>query len=122
MTFDGPATHFTMANILGADLSSKTLKTHFPHSSDSSKVVHCLLDPCLSLKLVRNLWSSMKVIYNCKNEKINWSYIEKLVMLQESEELHAGNKLKKKHLEWKQSPMKVNIAAQTSRVPMWQML
>jgi len=55
----------------------------------------------------------MRVIYNCKNEKIDWTYIERLVMLQESEGLHAGNKLRKKHLEWKQSPMKVNIAAQT---------
>jgi len=102
-----------MANILGADLSSKTLKTNFSHPSDSSKVIHCLIDPCHALKLVRNSWSSMKVIYNCNNEKIDWAYIEKLVMLQESEGLHAGNKLKKKHLEWKQCPMKVNIAAQT---------
>lgn len=87
-----------MANILGADLTSKQLKTNFPHPSDSSKVINCLLDPCHALKLVRNLWSSMRVIYNSKNEKIDWAYIEKLVMLQESEGLHAGNKLKKKHL------------------------
>ncbi|KAL5237597.1 hypothetical protein ACI65C_005007 [Semiaphis heraclei] len=37
MTFDGPATNFTMANTLGADLTSKQLKTNFPHPSDSSK-------------------------------------------------------------------------------------
>jgi len=70
-----------MAYILGADLTSKQLKTNFPHPSDSSKVIHCLLDHCHALKLVRNSWSSMRVIYNCKNEKIDWAYIEKLVML-----------------------------------------
>lgn len=33
--------------------------------------------------------------------------------LQENEGIHYGNNLKRRHLEWKQSPMKVNIAAQT---------
>jgi len=50
---------------------------------------------------VRNSWSSIRVIYNCKSEIIDWVYIEKLVILQESEGLHAGNKLKIRHLEWK---------------------
>lgn len=55
----------------------------------------------------------MKVLYNGQNKKIDWAYIEKLVNLQEIEGLHAGNKFKKAHLNWRDRPMKGNIAAQT---------
>lgn len=102
-----------MAHTLGANLSITNMKTFFPHPCDPTKFVNCIIDPCHALKLVRNAWSSMRVIYDVDNNKIDWGYIEKLVTLQENEGFHAGNKLKRRHLEWKQSPMKVNIAAQT---------
>jgi len=102
-----------MASILGAKLSYKDLKIDFPHPSDDTKSIKCILDPCHALKLKRNTWSSMRVMYNPDGKKIDWSFIERLVNLQEAEGLHAGNKLKKSHLEWRERPMKVNIAAQT---------
>lgn len=102
-----------MASILGAKLSAKDMKIDFPHPSDVTKTIKCILDPCHALKLIRNTWSSMRVIYNPDGKKIDWSFIEKLVTLQETEGLHAGNKLRKSHLEWRERPMKVNIAAQT---------
>lgn len=99
LTFDGPASHFSMAHSLGANLSITNTKTFFPHPCDPTKFVNCIIDPCHALKLVRNAWSSMRVIYDADNNKIDWVYIEKLVTLQENEGLHAGNKLKRRHLE-----------------------
>jgi len=102
-----------LAYTLGANLSITYTKTFFPHPCDPTKFVNCIIDPCHALKLVINAWSSMRVIYDGDNNKIDWGYIEKLVTLQGNEGLHAGNKLKRRHLEWKKSLMKVNIAAQT---------
>lgn len=78
-----------MASILGAKLSYKDLKIDFPHPSDDTKSIKCILDPCHALKLIRNTWSSMRVMYNPDGKKIDWSFIERLVNLQKAEGLHA---------------------------------
>lgn len=102
-----------MAKTIGANLSLEGMKTSFPHPADSTKEVNCILDPCHVLKLIRNSWSSIRIIHNSKGNKIEWKYIERLVDLQEAQGLHAGNKLRRGHINWREKPMKVNIAAQT---------
>jgi hypothetical protein len=42
-----------------------------------------------------------------------WDFIEKLHSLQTSEGLHAANKIRNSHIEWKKQKMKVALAAQT---------
>lgn len=102
-----------MAKTIGAHLSLEGMKTSFPHPADSTKEVNCILDPCHVLKLIRNSWSSIRIMHNSKGNKIDWIYIERLVNLQKAEGLHAGNKLRRVHINWRERPMKVNIAAQT---------
>ena len=41
-----------------------------------------------------------------------WIYIKHLHRLQQSEGLHAGNRLSKDHVQWKKQPMKVKLAVQ----------
>ena len=74
-----------MAYTLEANLSTTNPTTFFSYPSDSTKFVHCILDPCHSLKFTRNAWCSMHVIYDDgdKNKKY-WGCIEKLVTLQEN--------------------------------------
>jgi hypothetical protein len=43
-----------MASILGAKLSAKDMKIDFPHPSDVTKTIKCILDPCHALKLTGN--------------------------------------------------------------------
>ncbi|KAL4091561.1 hypothetical protein QTP88_026228 [Uroleucon formosanum] len=64
LTFDGPASYFSMAHSLGANLSITNTTTFFPHPCDPTKFVNCIIDPCHALKLVRNAWFSMRVIYD----------------------------------------------------------
>jgi hypothetical protein len=44
---------------------------------------------------------------------VQWDFIVKLFELQEKEGLRAGNKLKKRHIEWERHKMNVSVAAQT---------
>lgn len=61
-----------MAHTLGANLSTTNMITYFPLPNDPIKFVHCIIDPCHALKLVRNAWSFMRVIYYGGNNKIDW--------------------------------------------------
>lgn len=54
-----------------------------------------------------------KNIENCYGKQINWDFIKNLQEFQENEELHAGNKLRKRHILWTKEKMKVSLAVQT---------
>ena len=56
-TCDGPASHFAMLRILGANLDVGSLDPSFQHPCDHSAKVHVFLDVCHMLKLVRNTFA-----------------------------------------------------------------
>lgn len=62
-----------MAHSLGANLSITNTTTFFPHPCDPTKFVNCIIDPCHALKLVRNAWFSMRVIYDGDKNKIDYT-------------------------------------------------
>ncbi|KAF4527952.1 hypothetical protein B566_EDAN014125 [Ephemera danica] len=112
LTCDGPTVNFSMCEKLGANLDLDKLQCHFLHPSSGHKI-QIMLDPCHMIKLIRNTLEAKKILYNSKNEKIEWKYIALLHELQEKEKLRAGNKLRKKHLQFRRQIMKVNLAVQT---------
>ena len=65
------------------------------------------------LKLARNSLGVLQVFYTDTGAKICWNYIIELYNVQNSDVLHLGNKLKRKHIKWHNQKMKVAIAAQT---------
>ena len=103
-----------MLKELGANLSLEQLIPYFQHPSDPSKCIYVFLDVCHMLKLVRNNWANLGVIYNGNGEEIKWEYLVKLHGLQESEGVHMANKLRSAHFNWHQQKMKVNLATQSS--------
>ena len=113
LTFDGTAANLSMMKILGADFSDvRNLKPYFQHPI-SAKPVFLILDACHMLKLVRNYFGEKKLLKDSNNGIINYAFIERLYKLQSNEGIHAANKLKRHHIEWKQQKMKVKLAAQT---------
>ena len=116
LTCDGPSCHFSMVKALGASMDPETLRPNFDHPSVSGKRVHVLLDVCHMLKLVRNTLGSCGIVKDGAGEKAEWSFIQELCQLQESEGFHLGNKLRPAHVAWKSQKMKVNLAAQTFSV------
>ena len=102
-----------MLKELGANLSLQQLIPYFRHPSDPSKYIYVFLDVCHMLKLVRNNWAILGVIYDGDGKEIKWEYLVKLHELQESEGVHMANKLRSAHINWHQQKMKVNLAAQS---------
>ena len=63
------------------------------------------------LKLIRNALPHFRVL-KFQSSYINWEYLVSLVKLQETEMLHAANKLNDRHIHFANHKMTVNYAAQ----------
>lgn len=113
LTFDGAASNIAMANQLGACIKAdvSSLKASFVNS-DSEVPVSVFLDACHMLKLIRNAFGVYKIFYH-NAEAIKWEFLERLVVYTEKNELHAANKLRRRHLNWQNEKMNVRLAAQT---------
>jgi hypothetical protein len=102
-----------MCEALGVNLDIDNFTGYFNHPANKEHRIQIMLDPCHMIKLIRNTFETQKVIYNLKNQKIKLRYIEKLHELQERENLRAGNKLRKRHMNFRKQIMKFNLAVQT---------
>lgn len=113
VTFDGAASNLAMINHLGCNIEDihNNFKTFFSHPVTTDPVV-VFLDPCHMLKLVRNTLADKKSMVDAENEFVQFTFLEKLHNLQESEGLHLGNKLRAAHLQWYRKKMNVKLAAQ----------
>lgn len=116
--FDGAAANLTMAEELGANFSNPTsLQTSFKHPV-TQEDIFILLDACHMVKLVRNCLASQAdskvgVLKDNQNRLVIWDYISKLVEAQNTEGLHAGTKVRLRHIAWQREKMKVRLATQT---------
>jgi len=109
LTADGPIAHLTMMRELRAKLCPDDMVPYFTFQNHR---IHVLLDVAHMLKLVRNSLASEETLLS-PSGPIQWSYVLQLQNIQESEGLHAGTKLRRRHIEWTKNKMKVCIAAQT---------
>jgi len=62
------------------------------------------------IKLIRNMLSIYNIIDN-EDKIISWTYLVKLVQLQEKESIHLGTKITKRHINFQNEKMKVKLAA-----------
>lgn len=109
LTSDGFAGNIATARILGADFSQG--KPFFADPDDPTRRIFIMWDPPHMLKLARNCFGSKKLYHI--GRPIEWRYIEDLYKLQQDHVIRYGNKLKYKHMDWKNQKMNVGIATQT---------
>lgn len=97
LTFDRCAVNVGMAKALGCILDPRPGKlcTAF-NASDTN--INIIFDPAHMIKLIRNTFGEKRSFIDFNNEVVDFNYIEILLMLQESEIAHLGNKLKKEHV------------------------
>ena len=107
ITCDGAQANIATLNKLGAVIPEKPF---FSHSAMESKVF-VTLDPVHMLKLARNALGTMRR-FRAPDGIVDYCYIEKLHELQEDIGLRLGNKLSKRHMNWKNMKMKVKLAAE----------
>lgn len=113
ITFDGfPANKTMCTTELGAnfDIYSSMFKPYF--TANNGRRIYIIFDPSHMHKLVRNKLGEYK-FFNELNEKILWKYIEELVRYSNEKNFSGTHKLGRKHIEWQNNKMKVNIACQT---------
>lgn len=79
VAFDGFSANGAMANLLGAnlDVMSDNFRPYF--FNGNGQKIFIIYDNSHMLKLMRNTIGNVGNILNGKNEKIQWSYFEKLV-------------------------------------------
>lgn len=111
ITNDGHIVNISTAKILGVDYDKD--QPYFKNPFNPKNVVYMILDPPHMIKLARNCLGNKKVIYDCENKEIKWSFFENLVKLQISEGINFGNKLTNTHVEYEKLKMNVRLAVET---------
>lgn len=115
VTFDGAASNIAMSEILGAKLKQinvESIVPYFYHPINKDKRIYIFYDPCHVLKFVRNAISKENIV-NKDGNIISWYYLKELVELQDVQKLHVANKIRRRHVNFYNEKMKVNLAAQT---------
>lgn len=64
------------------------------------------------IKLCRNTLGDWKIFKDNEGNTIEWNYFKNLVSLQEKNDLHAGTKIRQRHLNYYKEKMKVRLATQ----------
>lgn len=114
ITFDGCGTNLKAAEILGCQLTNlNNIKTHFPHPSTSEKE-YIFLDPCNTIKLIRNKFERQRLIFDGNNRQIRWQLLINLnkVKVQQSEGLRFAHKLTPRYIYFRNQIMKVKLYTQ----------
>lgn len=109
LTFDGCAANLSMANHLGCNFQTRQVKFSHPVTNDSVVVI---LDPCHMVKLLRNSFEFYKVFIDTDGNKIEWNYLCLLNEQQRDETFHLANKVRDRHINFKNQRMKVKLATQ----------
>jgi hypothetical protein len=100
---DGAYVNGSMCASLGANLEY----------GPNFRLFFIIFDPCYMIKLVRNALGAKKYIYSGDGKIINWQHFEDLFILQDTEKLHAANKLTKKHILYEDNKMNVRLSVPT---------
>lgn len=112
LTFDAHATNISAMELLGCKIKDcRNMKTTFKHPAGEYDVA-VFLDSNHMIKLVRNHFEDKKQFLDSEEKIVDWGFLVKLNDLQEKEGLHLANKLSRRHLEFKNSIMKVKLASQ----------
>lgn len=110
LTFDGCPSNMTMVKNFGCDLRVSSLKTNF--TLQNHLPIAIIPDPAHMIKLIRNTFAEKRILVDYEGKKIDFVFIEKLLILQETEHFHLANKLKNQHVFFSKMKMKVKLATQ----------
>lgn len=106
---DLPLTLACMYMYLGCDMLRSQNVTCFERGNT---LIHAFIDPCHTIKLIRNALGELRVFFDSLGRKIDYYYLEALYNLQENKGLNLANKIKKPHMFFQKQKMKVKLATQ----------
>lgn len=108
---DGFSANLTMFKLFGAELKifSDNFKTYI---TVRGVRIYIFLDSCHMLKLVRNKIATKQTLYDGDGNEVCWQYLVDLVRMKDRG-FGFTHKMNRKHINWEQRKMKVDVAAQT---------
>ncbi|KAH9636545.1 hypothetical protein HF086_014806 [Spodoptera exigua] len=109
ITCDGPAANFSMFTTFGCDILRQQNITSFESGNTR---VHAFIDPCHAIKLIRNAFGELKIFIDLLGRKVDFTFLEILLKLQEKQGLHLAIKIKQPHIFYHKQKMKVKLATQ----------
>lgn len=109
VTGDGLPANITAYETLGVNFDEQ--RTYFMSPTYATQKIYVIFDPPHMLKMVRKHFASNKIYH--QNKLIDWSLLETIVARQSKENFNLCNKLTTLHINWRQKPMSVKIAAET---------
>ncbi|KAL4112116.1 hypothetical protein QTP88_015964 [Uroleucon formosanum] len=113
VTCDGAPSNLQSFKKLGCIFDMDSLNTKFTvNNANRSIEVYSIFDTCHMLKLARSSLADKQIIQSNIGD-IKWQYISSLNAFQNELGLKFANKLSSQHINYKNSIMKVKLAAQT---------
>ncbi|KAF0724242.1 Uncharacterized protein FWK35_00027776, partial [Aphis craccivora] len=113
VTCDGAPSNLQSFKKLGCNFYMHSLNTKFTvNNANRSIEVYSIFDTCHMLKLARSSLAGKQIIQSNIGD-IKWQYISSLNAFQNELGLKFANKLSSQHINYKNSIMKVKLAAQT---------
>lgn len=111
LTTDGPKCNISMAESLGCCLNpfKDDFHTSFVNECNNENIYY-LLDVAHMIKLVRNVFGTLRVFRDIEDRIVDWKFIELLEQYQNSHGLVAATRIRTRHLEWRREKMKVLLA------------
>ncbi|XP_025202809.1 uncharacterized protein LOC112599902 [Melanaphis sacchari] len=89
----------------GCDFNANRLNSIFDN-------IAVFMDPAHMVKLVRNAFGEKREFIDGDGKQIYFNLVEQLFLIQENEECHLANKLRKSHIFFFKQKMKVKLATQ----------
>lgn len=112
ITFDGLPANASMCISLGASFDADNMQSFFI-DPESQRKIYIIFDPSHCIKLVRNNLFNRAIIWDRDNREIRWEYFEKLVKFGENGYFNLTHKMTKRHIEFENQKMRVQLAVQT---------
>lgn len=97
------ATNFNLFSCLGVDLLKEPSITYF---TSGNTRIHIFIDACHAIILIR---ISMRLFVDSLCRRVDLTYLEKILNLQEIQGLHLANKISKSHIFFQKQKMKVRL-------------
>lgn len=100
LTFDGDSSNIKMAESLGTKFCNNTnFDLSIPHPV-TKEPIFVIFNACHAIKLVRNTLGEKKILMDGDGNLIEWDYLRKLAIYQYQYGLHAGTKIRKRHINF----------------------
>lgn len=110
VTFDGCPSNISIVKQLRCNLNPNNLQTIF--TIDKFLPINILPAPAYMVKLMRNTFGEKLQMIDDRGQLMNFKFVQKFLILQDNENFHLTNQLKKQYIFFVKQKIKVKLETQ----------